>query len=72
MLFSSSPPDVRQVVEGWADSAIWTTVMLGSVGAGVLMNAIGYGLLNVVAACPLMIIVVFVFSTRRLRVALYA
>ena len=72
MLFASSPPDVRQVVEGWADSAIWSMVMLGSVAAGVLMNAIGYGLLNVAAAGPLLIIVLLVFSTQRLRAALYA
>ncbi len=72
MLFASAPSDVRQVVEGWADSAIWTVVMLGSVGAGLLMNSIGYAMLNLVAACPLLIIVIVVFSTRRLRTALFA
>ena len=70
MLFASAPSDVRQVVEGWADSAIWTMVMVGSVGAGLLMSAIGYGLLNLVAAAPMMVIAFLVFSVPRLRAAL--
>lgn len=70
MLFASAPPQVRQVVEGVADGATWSTVMVGSVGAGMLMNAIGYGWLNVVAAVPMLIIVLLVISTPRLRAAL--
>ncbi|MDE0168554.1 MAG: MFS transporter [bacterium] len=70
MLFASSPPQVRQVVEGWADSAIWTMVMLGSLSAGVLMGAIGYALLNLVAAGPALVILLVVLSTPRLRAAL--
>ena len=70
MLFAAAPADVRQVVEGWADSAIWTMVMTGSVGAGILMSGIGYSLLNLVAAGPMVVIVVLVFSVPRLRTAL--
>lgn len=67
MLFSSSPAEVRPVVEGWADSAIWTMVMVGSVSAGVLMSTIGYGLLNLVAAGPTLVILLAVFSIPQLR-----
>ncbi len=70
MLFASSPPDVRQVVEGWADSAIWTMVMVGSVATGILMNAIGYGLVNLVAAGPPLAIVLSVLAIPRLRAEL--
>lgn len=70
MLFASSPPQVRPVVEGWADSAIWTMVMLGSVGAGLLMSTLGYGLLNLVAAGPALVILLVVFSIPRLRAEL--
>lgn len=70
MLFASAPADVRQVVEGWADSAIWTMVMVGSVVTGILMDAIGYGLLNLVAAGPPLAIVLLVFATPRLRAEL--
>ena len=70
MLFAAAPADVRQVVEGWADSAIWTMVMIGSVGAGMLMSGIGYSLLNLVAAGPMLLIVLLVVSVRRLRSAL--
>lgn len=67
MLFASAPPAVRQVVEGWADSAIWTMVMVGSVVTGVLMNAIGFGPLNLVAAGPPLVIVLLVLTIPRLR-----
>ena len=70
MLFAASPPDVRQVVEGWADSAIWTMVMVGSVVTGILMNAIGFGLLNLVAAGPPLTIVLLVVLIPRLRAEL--
>ena len=70
MLFGSSPAHVRPVVEGWADSAIWTMVMLGSSGAGILMSTIGYGLLNLVAAGPTLVILLAVFSIPRLRAEL--
>ena len=70
MLFSSAPAGVRQVVEGWADSAIWTMVMVGSVLTGILMNAIGYGYLNLVSAGPPLAIVLLVISTPRLRAEL--
>lgn len=72
MLFASAPAGVRQVVEGWADSAIWTMVMVGSVLTGVLMNAIGYGYVNMVAAGPPLVIVLLVFGVPRLRKALTA
>jgi len=67
LLFASAPADVRQVVEGVADSATWTTVMLGSVSAGILMSGIGYGLLNLAAAVPMLVILLVVLSTPRLR-----
>ena len=70
MLFAAAPADVRQVVEGWADSAIWTMVMVGSVVTGILMNSIGYGLLNLVAAGPVLAIVLLVLATPRLRTEL--
>ncbi len=70
MLFSSSPADVRQVVEGWADSAIWTMVMVGSVATGFLMNSIGFGPLNLVAAGPPLMIVLLVLAMPRLRMEL--
>jgi MFS family permease len=70
MLFASAPPNVRQVVEGWADSAIWTMVMVGSVATGFLMNAIGYGYLNLVSAAPPLLIVVLVVARPKLRAAL--
>ena len=72
MLFASAPPDVRQVVEGWADSAVWTMVMVGSVGAGVLMGAAGFGWLNVVAALPMSVILVLALAIPRLRAAISA
>ena len=65
--FASSPAQVRPVVEGWADSAIWTMVMLGGISAGILMSSIGYGFLNLVAAGPALVILLTVFSIRRLR-----
>ena len=70
MLFSAAPADVRQVVEGWADSAIWTLVMVGSVGAGMLMGWVGYSLLMLVAAGPKLAIVLLVLAVPRLRGAL--
>ena len=70
MLFAAAPADVRQVVEGWADSAIWTMVMVGSVVTGILMNSIGYGLINLVAAGPPLAIVLLVLVTPRLRAEL--
>ena len=72
MLFAASPPDVRQVVEGWADSAIWTLVMVGSVVTGALMSWIGYSLLNLVAAGPMTVILLLVLLVPRLRGALSA
>ena len=70
MLFASAPPDVRQVVEGWADSAVFTMVMVGSVGSGVLMAAVGYGWLNLTAALPMLFIVAFALAVPRLRAAI--
>lgn len=70
MLFTSAPGDVRQVVEGVADSATWTTVMLGSVSAGILMSVIGYSLLNLTAAAPMLVVLLVVLSTPRLRAVL--
>ena len=67
MLFASAPSDVRQIVEGWADSAIWTAVMLGSAGAGVLMSTIGFEVLNLVSAGPLLIVVLLVVTVPGLR-----
>ena len=72
MLFASAPADVRPVVEGVADSATWSTVMLGSVGSGMLMSGIGYGWLNLVAAAPMLVILLLVLSTPRLRTAIAA
>ncbi len=70
MLFASAPPDVRQVVEGWADSAVWTMVMVGSVGSGVLMGAVGFGWLSLTAALPMLLILVLALAVPRLRTAL--
>ena len=70
MLFASAPSDVRQIVEGWADSAIWTMVMLGSAGAGVLMSTVGFEFLNLVSAAPLLVIVLLVFFVPSLRAEL--
>ena len=70
MLFASAPADVRQVVEGWADSLIYVMVMTGSAGAGVLMNAIGFGLLNLVSAGLLIFIFLVIFVAPRLRAEL--
>ena len=70
MLFASAPPDVRPVVEGWADSAVFTMVMVGSVGSGVLMAAVGYGWLNLIAALPMLLIVALALSVPRLRAAI--
>ena len=67
MLFASAPADVRQVLGGVADWATWTTVMLGSVGAGILMSGIGYGSLNLVAAIPMLVVLLLVLSTPRFR-----
>lgn len=72
MLFASSPRDVRQVVEGWADSAAWTMVMVGSVGSGMLMGAVGYGWLNLTAAFPMLIILSLALATPRLRAVISA
>lgn len=70
MLFAAAPTDVRQVLEGWADSVTHVMVMAGSAGAGVLMNAIGFGLLNLVAAGLLLILLLLSLFTPRLRVEL--
>ncbi len=70
MLFASAPPDVRQVVEGWADSAVWTMVMVGSVGSGVLMGVVGFSWLSLVAALPMLLILVLALAIPRLRTAL--
>ena len=70
MLFASAPPDVRQVVEGWADSAVFTMVMVGSVGSGVLMGSVGYGWLNLIAALPMLLIVALALAVPRLRAAI--
>ena len=70
MLFASAPPDVRQVVEGWADSAAWTMVMVGSVVSGVLMGTVGYSWLSLVAALPMSFILVLALTVPRLRGAI--
>ena len=70
MLFTSAPPDVRQVVEGWADSAVWTMVMVGSVGSGVLMGAVGFSWLSLTAALPMLLILVLALTVPRLRAAI--
>ena len=69
MLFASAPPEVRPVVEGWADSAAWTMVMLGSVASGVLMG-IGYSWLSLTAALPMLLILALALAVPRLRTAL--
>ena len=70
MLFASAPPDVRQVVEGWADSAVWTMVMVGSVGSGVLMGTVGFSWLSLTAALPMLLILVLALTVPRLRAAI--
>lgn len=70
MLFASAPPDVRPVVEGWADSAVWTMVMVGSVGSGVLMGAVGFSWLSLTAGLPMLLILVLALAVPRLRTAL--
>lgn len=70
LLFASAPSDIRQIVEGWSDSAIWVTVMLGSASAGVLMSAVGFEVLNLVAAGIMLFPVVVVLGVRRLRAEL--
>ncbi len=70
MLFASAPRDVRQVVEGWADSAAWTMVMVGSVGSGVLMGTVGFGWLSLIAALPMLLILALALAVPRLRAAI--
>ena len=70
MLFASAPPGVRQVVEGWADSAAWTMVMLGSVASGVLMGTVGYSWLSLTAALPMLLILALALAVPRLRGAI--
>ena len=70
LLFAAAPTDIRQVLEGWADSVIHVMVMTGSAGAGVLMSAIGFGLLNLVAAGFLMAILLLVSLAPGLRAEL--
>ena len=70
LLFASAPPDIRQIVEGWSDSAIWVMVMLGSAAAGILMSAIGWGLLNLVAGVIMLAPIVVVLTVPRLRAEL--
>ncbi|MXZ69079.1 MAG: MFS transporter [Acidimicrobiia bacterium] len=70
MLFASAPPDVRQVVEGWADSAAWTMVMMGSVGSGVLMGTVGFSWLTATAALPMLLILALALAVPRLRTAI--
>jgi len=72
MLFASAPAEVRQVVGGVADWATWATVMLGSLGAGMLMSGIGYGSLNLVAAMPMLVVLLLVLAIPRFRTALSA
>ncbi len=72
MLFASAPPDVRQLVEGWADSAVWTMVMVGSVGSGVLMGAVGFSWLSLIAALPMILILILALAVPPLRTALRA
>lgn len=71
LLFTAAPHDVRQVVEGWADSVSWTLVMVGSMATGVLMATVGYGYLSLVAAGPLLGIVVLVLVAQKLRAELF-
>ena len=70
MLFTSAPPGVRQVVEGWADSAAWTMVMLGSIASGVLMGSVGYSWLSLTAALPMLLILALALAVPRLRTAI--
>ena len=70
MLFSSTPQDVRQVVEGRVDALVYVMVMIGSASAGLLMNAIGFGLLNLVSAGFLLALLLLVSLRPRLRAAL--
>ncbi|MCE2526603.1 MAG: MFS transporter [Actinomycetia bacterium] len=70
MLFAAAPADIRQVVEGWADSVVHVMVMTGSAAAGVLMSAIGFGLLNLVSAGFLLAIGLLVSFAPRLRTEL--
>ena len=70
LLFAAAPTDIRQVLEGWADSVIHVMVMTGSAEAGVLMSAIGFGLLNLVAAGFLMAILLLVSLAPGLRAEL--
>ncbi|MXX01552.1 MAG: MFS transporter [Acidimicrobiia bacterium] len=70
MLFASAPVDVRQVVEGRADALTHVMVMTGSAGAGFLMSAIGFGLLNLVAAGFLLALLLLVSFSPGLRAAL--
>ncbi len=72
LLFVSSPADVRQVVEGWADSVTHVMVMAGSASAGVLMSAIGFDMLNLVAAVFLLVLLLVVLFRRGLRSELLA
>ena len=72
MLFASTPRDVRQVVEGWADSAAWTMVMVGSVGSGVLMGTVGYSWLSLIASLPMLLILALALAVPRLRSAITA
>lgn len=72
MLFAAAPGDIRQVVEGWADSVTHIMVMTGSAAAGVLMSAIGFGLLNLVAAGFLLAILLLVSFAPSLRTELAA
>lgn len=72
MLFASAPADVRQVPAGVADWATWTTAMLGSVGAGMLMSGIGYGSLNLVASLPMLVVFLLLLATPRFRAAVSA
>ena len=72
MLFAAAPTDVRQVVEGWADSVIHVMVMAGSAGAGILMSTIGFGLLNLAAAGFLLMILLLVSVAPTLRTQLSA
>ena len=70
MLFASAPGGIRQVVEGWADSVTHIMVMTGSAAAGVLMSAIGFGKLNLVAAVFLLGFLMLVSFTPRFRAEL--
>ena len=69
VLFAFVPAEARRVLGGVADWATWTTVMLGSVGAGMLMSGIGYGSLHLVAAIPMPVVFLLVLSIPRFRTA---